>query len=90
MKLNAKNLLFNMKLLLFIDSETIDNYFVLIKAKYYNSNKKFFYYFEKYFMKDKFIKNRQWNYYNFLNNENDAINYFYTNNVCESLNNNLF
>ena len=55
MKCNAKNLIFNMKLLLFIDNETIDNFFGLIKEKYYNTNKKFFDYFQKYYMNDKFI-----------------------------------
>ena len=43
----SKNLLFNMKILLFIDHDKIDEFFELIKIKYYDSNKKFFDYFEK-------------------------------------------
>ena len=85
----AKNLLFNMKILLFIDSDKIDSFFTLIKNKYYNTNKKFFIYFEKYYMENKIIKDRQWNYYNFLKSENDINRYFFTNNVCESLNRTL-
>ena len=43
----SKNLLFYMKILLFIDHDKIDEFFELIKIKYYDSNKKFFDYYEK-------------------------------------------
>ena len=37
-------------------------------------------------MKNKPLNEWQWNYYNFLKNENDSNIFFFTNNVCESLN----
>ena len=40
-------------------------------------------------MENKLIKDRQWNYFNFLKSENDINRYFFTNNVCESLNRTL-
>ena len=84
-KTTAKNLLFNMKLLLFIDNENIDEFFEMIKDKYYDSNKSFIDYFEKNYMINSPYNDRQWNYFNYLRNDynND---YFFTNNVCESLN----
>jgi len=39
-----------MKILLFIDNDKIDEFFELIKNKYYDSNKKFLDYFEKNYM----------------------------------------
>lgn len=50
LKRNAKNLLFNMKILLFINSEKIDKFFELIKKKYYEGFKRFIDYFEKTYM----------------------------------------
>ena len=85
-KRNAKNLLFNMKLLLFIEDDKIDEFIELIKDKYYSAYKKFIDYFEKTYMINKPFKDRQWNYYNYISNEDDTRNYFFTNNVCESLN----
>ena len=82
----AKNLLFNIKLLLFIDTDQIDTFYNLIKHKYENSNKNFFRYFERYILKNKLIKNNEWNYFNYLKSDKDSNYYFYTNNVCESLN----
>ena len=82
----AKNILFNMKILLFIDNSEIDSFFSLIKNKYYNSNKKFFHYFEKNYMKNKPYNDRNWNYYNYLKDNMDSNSYFFTNNACESIN----
>ena len=50
--------------------------------KYQNSNKNFFRYF-------KLIKNNEWNYFNYLKSDKHSNYYFYTNNVCESLNRTL-
>ena len=51
-----KNLLFNIKILLFIDDEKINIFFNLIKEKYYETNKSFFKYFEKYYIDNKIKK----------------------------------
>lgn len=82
----SKNLLFNMKILLFIDNAKIDGFFELIKNKYYDSNKKFFDCFEKNYMENRPYNDKQWNYFNFLKNNEDTHLYFFTNNGCESLN----
>ena len=89
LKRNSKNLLFNIKLLLFIDNEKVDDFFQMIKNKYYNSNENFFKYFENNYMNNHILKNREWNYFNFIKNESDINKYFFTNNVCESLNRTL-
>ena len=47
LKRNSKNLLFNMKLLLFIDNDKIEDFYDLIKNKYYEGYKRFIDYFEK-------------------------------------------
>ena len=86
LKRNSKNLLFNMKILLFIDNDKIEYFFDLIKNKYYGGYKRFIDYFEKTYMHNIPFNNRQWNYSNFLKNEDDTRKYFFTNNVCESLN----
>ena len=86
LKRNSKNLLFNMKLLLFIDSDKIEDFFEIIKNKYYEGFKRFIDYFEKTYMHNNPFNDRQWNYSNFLKNEEDNRKYCYTNNVCESLN----
>ena len=75
-----------MKLLLFIDSDKIEDFFEIIKNKYYEGFKRFIDYFEKTYMHNNPFNDRQWNYSNFLKNEEDTKKYFYTNNVCESLN----
>ena len=41
-KRNSKYLLFNMKLLLFIDNDKIEYFFELIKNKYYGGYKRFY------------------------------------------------
>ena len=41
-KRNAQNLLINVKILLFIDSEKIDEFYSLLKDKYRNLEKNFF------------------------------------------------
>jgi len=82
----AKNLLFNIKLLLFIDENKITEFYNKIKNKYYSSNKNFFKYFENVFFKMKPYKDKQWNYSNFINDNEEIRHYFFTNNICESLN----
>ena len=82
----SKNLLFNMKILFFIDNDKIDEFFELIKNKYYDSNKKFLDYFEKNYMEKRPYSDRKWNYFNFLKNNDDSNLYFFNKNVCESLN----
>ena len=62
LKRAAKNLLFNMKILLFIDSEEIEDFYGKIKNKYRSSFKKFFNYFDKVYMKSKPFNDKQWNY----------------------------
>ena len=55
----AKNLLLNMKILLFIDDNELENFYSKIKNKYYDANKKFFKYFEKTFLINRPFKDRQ-------------------------------
>ena len=57
-KRNAKNLLFNIKLLIFIDSDKILEFFNKIKDDYYSNNKKFIDYFEKQYFKNKPFKDK--------------------------------
>ena len=83
---NARNLLFNMKILIFIDNEKIEQFFELIKRQYYKNNKKFLDYFEKQYLKTGLFKDKNWNYSSFLKGEEDTQLYFYTNNVAETLN----
>ena len=88
-KRNAKNLLFNFKLLIFIDSDKIVEFFNKIKEEYYNNHKKFIDYFEKQYFKNSPFKDKQWNYSNYLKSDEDTQKYFYSNNVAESLNRTL-
>ena len=55
-----------MKLLIFIDTDKINDFFGKIKDKYYNYHKKFLDYFEKQYFKNKPFSDKQWNYSNFL------------------------
>ena len=75
-----------MKILLFIDEDKINEFLRKIKSKYYVSNKRFLDYFEKTFIKKMPFNDKQWNYSNYLNNDNDIIKYFFTNNASESIN----
>ena len=56
---------------------------------YHNGNYKFFSYFEKTYLKNKPFNNKQWNYNNFISNEEDSRKYFFTNNASESINRSL-
>ena len=76
-KRNVQILLFNINILLFIDNEKIEEFYSLIKNKYLNLEKKFY--------KNKLLKEKHWNYFNYLKSENDTKSYFETNNVYESL-----
>ena len=83
---NARNLLFNMKILIFIDNEKIEEFFELIKSQYYKNYKKFLDYFEKQYLKTGLFSDKNWNYSSFLKGEEDIQLYFFTNNVAETLN----
>ena len=74
--------MFNIKILLVIDTDEIDEFYNLIRDKYDNSNKNFFRYFQRYIFNNKLIKNNEWNYFNYLKSDKD-------NNVYESLNRTL-
>ena len=85
-KESAKNLLANMKILLFLPHTDIQKFFDLIKLKYYDSFPKFIKYFYKYFFKEFPLNKLYWNYYyaNLASEGNDTL--FFTNNVVESSN----
>ena len=75
-----------MKILLFIDDNEFENFYAKIKTKYYSANKKFINYFEKSFLINRPFNDGQWNYSNYLQNDNDTKKYFFINNVSESIN----
>jgi len=89
LKKNAKDLLFNIKILLFIDYDQIDYYYNLIKNRYYKNNEKFFKYFDRTYLKNKPFSDRQWNYSKYINTNEDISKYFFTNNIVERLNRTL-
>ena len=78
-----------MKLLEFVPLSVLDTFYNLIKSKFKNDNKKFFEYFDKYYMGNRKFKRELWNYNNtILSNSNREI-VFYANNICESFNRTL-
>ena len=86
----AKNLLANMKILLFIPQTDIINYFELIREKYCSVFPKFIKYFYKNFFIAFPMNKLIWNYYYYANlfyNDNQLL--FFTNNVVESCNRSL-
>ena len=90
LKRKAKNLLSNIKLLLFVNKDDIEDFFIEIKKVYFSTFKKFI----KYFYKNFFIRypfnNKQWNYNVAINNNIFDIDYlFLTNNIVESTNRTL-
>ena len=87
----AKNLLANMKILLFIPQTDIINYFELIREKYYSIFPKFIKYFYKNFFIAFPMNKLLWNYYYYYSNlfYNDNQLLFFTNNVVESCNRSL-
>ena len=89
----VKNLLANMKILLFIPQTDIINYFELIREKYYSKFPKFIKYFYKNFFIAFPMNKLIWNYYYYANlfyNDNQLlffinINYFIKNNNINKL-----
>ena len=61
----------------------------MIKLKYFEDNKSFFKYFEKYYINEKKFKIEFWNYTNVINNNINHTIIFFTNNICESFNRTL-
>ena len=61
----------------------------MIKVKYFEENKSFFNYFEKYYINEKKFKIEFWNYTNVINNNINNSIIFFTNNICESFNRTL-
>ena len=88
-KKKAKNLISNIKLLIFILYAKIDSFYKLIKNKDNKSYPDFFIYFEKYYLYSKKFSKEIWNYSNIIFNNliNNII--FFTNNICESFNRTL-
>ena len=66
-----------MKLLAFVPLSVLDTFYNLIKSKFKNDNKKFFKYFDKYYMGSKKFKKELWNYNNIIlsNNKRNCILY---------------
>ena len=76
-----------MKILLFLPLTDIQNYFDLIRIKYYDTFPKFIKYFYKYFFKEFPLNKLYWNYYYYANLASDGYDsLFFTNNVVESSN----
>ena len=89
-KKKAKNLLNNMKILLFLKRENVLKFYQMISDKYISLFPKFFKYFNNYYLKKYPFKYMDWNYD--IHNNLYPINidhYFFTNNVCESINRTL-
>ena len=86
----SQNLVANIKLLSFIPSGKINQFYEKLKQNYYNHFKKFFKYHEKTYFKNKPFNDKMWNYNNFINDQkNKNINnniIFFTNNITESTN----
>ena len=86
----AKNLLSNMKILLFLPHSDIKEFFDLIRKGYYEIFPKFIKYFYKNFFIGFPLNKLYWNYYYYANlsfDDNDTL--FFTNNVVESSNRTL-
>ena len=89
-KKKAKNLLTNIKILLFISREKVKKFFDLIRNNYKATFPKFIKYFHMNFFKKYPLKYLDWNYD--IKNTLDAVDinhYFFTNNICESTNRTL-
>ena len=54
-----------MKLLYFVNTNEIDNFYNKIKKKYEDNFKKFFNYFENTYLYKGIFSDRNWNYYNY-------------------------
>ena len=89
LKNKAKDLLINIKLLVFIKKSDAKYFFDKIYDKYNRTFPKFTKYFKNNFFNKYPLKDLDWNYD--VNNENiiDINHYFFTNNICESTNRTL-
>ena len=85
-KLEAEELLINIKYLFFINNEKLEYFYSKIKKKFNNNFKKFIKYFDNTYMFRGLFSDRNWNYYNYSINTNSTDYYFFTNNICESNN----
>ena len=86
-KKRAKNLLTNIKLLLFISREKLNQFFELISDEFEDSFPKFIKYYRSNFFTKYPLKYLDWNYD--IKNTLDPVDinhYFFTNNICESTN----
>ena len=87
-KQKAKDLLSNLKLIIFLEEADINTFFKKIKTKFEKEFSKFLKYFEKTFFHTKPYNENLWCYYKIRNNYDNDI-FFFTNNICESTNRSL-
>ena len=86
-KEHAKNLLNNIKILIFIKKSNIMEYYKLMENKYKTEFPAFFKYFKKNHFQKYPLKELDWNYdINDDLNPIDIKQYFFSNNICESTN----
>jgi len=79
-------LLFNIQIMAFIKRDKIDKFYKEIKQKYKNSKyNNFFKYFSRTWMGSRYPK-IIWNYYDVIQDENEAKYFQYTNNISENIN----
>ena len=88
-KILAKDLVANIKLLCFVYTVEKDNFYNKIKKKYIDNFKKIFKYFENAYLYKGIFSDRSSNYYNYSINFDNNYRFFFTNNLCESINRTL-
>ena len=84
--MEAKDLLANIKLLCFINTDQIEEFYTNIKKKYKKNFKNFLRYFDDTYMYRGLFSDKCWNYYNITSYSNNNELFFFTNNICESKN----
>ena len=87
-KEEAKNLLANLKLIVFLPEKEINGFFNKKKKKYKNKFNHFLKYYERSFFNTIPYKDNLWCYYKIRNSLDNEI-YFFTNNISESTNRTL-
>lgn len=75
-KILAKDLVDNIKLLCFVYTVEKDNFYNKIKKKYIDNFKKFFKYFENAYLYKDIFSDRSWNYYNYCINFDNNDRFF--------------
>ena len=89
LKKEARDFLSNIRLICFINNETLDIFYKKLKRKYESNFPNFFNYFGNTYLNKGLFSDHSWNYYTYFMKNSNIENFFFINNICGSNNRTL-